>query len=99
MRWAFSHSNDFLSGINTFDSCTSKIAVCSVATSIDLQFYTVPAFKHSLYLKPVHLVKQFVGKSRSRFKGSRQMNILSTWHNACSNEEIEPVRGGSYYGR
>src|SRR5262249_53829806 len=98
MRWPFSYSNDFSNGINTIDSCTSKMAVCSVATSIDLQFYTVnrigaaalvdrSAFKHSLYLKPVHLVKQFVGKSRSRFKGSRQMNIFSSWHNACSKIE------------
>src|SRR5262245_52764887 len=27
MRWAFSYSNDFSNGINTFDSCTSKMAV------------------------------------------------------------------------
>src|SRR5262245_33380544 len=70
MRWAFSYSNDFSNGINTFDSCTSKMAVCCVCDQ------TLPPFKHSLYLKPVHLVKQFVGKSRSRFKGSRQMSIF-----------------------
>src|SRR5262249_20287212 len=27
MRWAFSYSNHFSNGINTFDSCTSKMAV------------------------------------------------------------------------